>query len=515
MHRFKHQTQTTPKRLIYFSGHPRLTGNKMITRVYADYETVSGLFNGFQNVFPGWSGECASRTLSNLYNLHACRGLITNTNTGIEPSGQKPQLQLETSMSGPHHYLGHIDPRDYISVYIPEPQSGEFGLPIYTSYAITDVLAQHQQHQSASHPQMPKMKTHIPAENILTLTEYRWISGKDMTNPLKNRYGTLEHHADRNSNSNRNSNRNSNSNSNSNIKMVDTQTGTPAADSLFPNPGVLELGVSEIRLQIINPDPATNGGVEYDFSGFGAQLVSNSQPWRFNQARIQANPHAQHKLRLITYYYGTRYVSDYLMKPKLRQLDVGGSGLFIERHEFIQAITPINRDCGGFVILGRELKTWQGRKMGLELISVRVPFGFTLLVEPWAIHGDSNLTGLYSMAMTGNHLAMATADTVFIKNHNNAGNVRVIGVATGTYSQASTISGKMPTGPQQLLLTSDHMDQDDLQKADVALKSEIRTGCSWLESWYYNPVIWSPRLGKKILASIAQIPKLEFSCGFS
>jgi hypothetical protein len=501
MHRFKHQTQTTPKRLIYFSGHPRLAGSKMITRVYADYETVGGLFNGLPNVLSGfscWSGECASRTLSNLYNLHACRGLITSANIATESSGTQTHLQLETSMSGPHHYLGHIDPCDYISVYIPEPKPGEFGLPIYTSYSISDIsnasntsdiLAQDQQHQFTSHPQLPKMKTSIPTENILTLSEYWWISGKDMTTTLKKRYGTLEPQVD------------------NNIKLVDTQTGSPSADSLFPNPGVLELGVSEIRLQLINPDPATNGGVEYDFSGFGAQLVPNSQPWRFNQAGIQTNKHAQHKLRLITYYYGQRYVNDYLMRPR-RDTDPGGSGLFIERHEFIQAITPINRDCGGFVILGRELKTWQGRKVGLELISVQVPFGFTLLVEPWAIHGDSNLTGLYSMAMTGNHLAMQTADTVFLKNHNNTGNVRVVGVGVdvGAHEQAPN---KIPSGVQKLLLTSEHMTYDKLETADTALKVEIRTGCSWLESWYYNPVIWAPRVGKKILASLADLQKIK------
>ena len=112
------------------------------------------------------------------------------------------------------------------------------------------------------------------------------------------------------------------------------------------------------------------------------------------------------------------------------------------------------------------------------------------------------------MAMTGNHLAMSTADTVFIKNHNNAGNVRVIGVTTDAHEQ---VPNKTPSGVQKILLTSDHMDQDELQTADTMLKAEIRMGCSWLESWYYNPVIWAPRLGKKILASIAQIPELGFS----
>lgn len=478
--RFKCETQNTQKRLIYFSGHPQLqesTTNRLITRVYSDCGTINGLLYDSTR---GWLPlECASRTLSNLYNLHACRGCITDSD------GEKiNKLVLSASMSGPHHYLGHIDPRDYISVYIPKSNAGEFDLPIYTSYFISDtnntnnILAQQQSQNTDGNTQRPKNKTSIPAENIFTLSEYWWISGKDMTNTLKKRYGNIG------------------TQFGSNIKLINTQTGLAQNDSLFPNPGVLELGVSEIRLQIINPDTATNGGVEYDFSGFGAQIVPNSQPWRFNQASIRANPHAQHKLRLITYYYGSRYVPDYLLRNARHPQGVG-SGLFIERHEFIQAITPINPDCGGFVILGRELKTWHGHKVGLELIGVQVPFGYTLLVEPWAIHGDSNLVGLYSMAMTGNHIAMATADTVFIKNHNNAGNVRVIGVLDGARMTTITISGKIPTGQQKLLLISDHMDQDELQSADAALKAEIRSGCSWLESWYYNPVIWAPQLGKK------------------
>lgn len=467
-HKIKSETQTKPKRLIYFAGHPKLADSKLITRICADYETVSKLFWG--------TGECASRTLSNLYNLHACRGqVITN------PETQKTDLELESSMSGPHHYLGHIDPRDYITIHIPSQQNGlsaEYGLPIYTSYSPDtnfDVL------DAPQHAQAPKLKTKIPGENILTLNDYSWISGKDLTGPAKKRYGLKN-----------------NSDTSAEFKFIDTNTGLES-DSLFPNPGILELPMSEIRLKIIDPDPATNGGVEYDFACFGAQLVQNQQPWQFNQVGIQTNQHAQHKLRLITYYYGRDYVNKYLLPH-------GGSGLFIERHEFIQAITPINPDCGGFVILGQELKTWTGRKLGLELIGVRIPFGYTLLVEPWAIHGDSNLTGLYSMAMTGNHLAMATADTVFLKNHNNGGNVRVVDATSPIANITNNkIVAKQPSGQQKLLITSDQMSSNDLEIQDTELKLDIRYGISWLESWYYNPVIWTPKHSKKILTSIADL----------
>jgi hypothetical protein len=469
--KIKSETQTNLKRLIYFTGHPKIADSKLITRVCADYETVSKLFCG--------TGECASRTMSNLYNLHTCRGVVITN-----PDTQKLDLELESSMSGPHHYLGHIDPRDYITIHIPLQQNGpstEYGLPIYTSYSSDtnfDFLdAQQPNDTDTPILQTMKTKTKIPCENILTLSDYMWIPGKELTGPLKKRYGLKNNSAN-------------NSDIPVELKFIDTNTGLES-DSLFPNPGILELPMSEIRLKIIDPDPDTNGGLEYDFACFGAQLVPNQQPWQFNQVGIQTNQHARHKLRLITYYYGRDYVNKYLL-PR------GGSGLFIERHEFIQAITPINPDCGGFVILGQELKTWTGRKIGLELIGVRIPFGYTLLVEPWAIHGDSNLIGLYSMAMTGNHLAMATADTVFLKNHNNGGNVRVVGVMNPDANTSNKIVATQLSGQQKLLINSDQLSQDELNILDIKLKQEIRCGISWLESWYFQPVIWNPFISFKI-----------------
>ena len=103
---------------------------------------------------------------------------------------------------------------------------------------------------------------------------------------------------------------------------------------------------------------------------------------------------------------------------------MNGSGAFIERHEFIQAITPLNKECGGFVMLGREVIDIHGRK-SLELVACPVPFGYTLLVDVGSIHGDSTLTGLYMMAMTGNHVAMKTADSVFLKHRETKKNVLV------------------------------------------------------------------------------------------
>ena len=75
-------------------------------------------------------------------------------------------------------------------------------------------------------------------------------------------------------------------------------------------------------------------------------------------------------------------------------------------------------------MLGREVTARDGNSH-LELIACPVPFGFTLLVDVGSIHGDSTLTGLYMMAMTGNHHAMSTADTVYLKHRETRGNVLV------------------------------------------------------------------------------------------
>jgi len=145
----------------------------------------------------------------------------------------------------------------------------------------------------------------------------------------------------------------------------------------------------------------------------------------------------------VTYNYGDRYYEDYLMN---------GSGAFIERHEFIQAITPLNKQCGGFVILGREVTDGVSKKR-LELVACPVPFGYTLLVDVGSIHGDSTLTGLYMMAMTGNHVAMKTADSVFLKHRETKKNVRV-----STVPQLPTVSGLT-----SLLITSDQKSLETLR----------------------------------------------------
>jgi hypothetical protein len=169
---------------------------------------------------------------------------------------------------------------------------------------------------------------------------------------------------------------------------------------------------------------------------------------------------------------------------------VNGSGAFIERHEFIQAITPLNKECGGFVILGREVTDSVGRNH-LKLVACPVPFGFTLLVDVGSIHGDSTLTGLYMMAMTGNHIAMRTADSVFLKHRETKNNVLV-----RTVPSLPVVSGL--TG-SHFLFTSDEKPLRVLIREDKVLKDRIKASLNFFEALYWQPVVatigWNKTLG--------------------
>jgi len=218
---------------------------------------------------------------------------------------------------------------------------------------------------------------------------------------------------------------------------------------------------------------------DINLSKFSAQLVKNNEPFAFNQSLIQKYKHAQHKLRIITYNYGYKYVDNYL---------VPDTGIFIEKHEFIQAITPMNSECSGFVILGHITNNF------LELIAVSIPFGYTLLLEPWAIHGDSTLRGMYMMAMTGNHSAMQTADTVFLKNKITRKNIVIYSnESSNKFSNES--SNKYPNSNiinkmDDILLTSDKMSLEKLKKCDKILKQTINTTINKI-----NPImnlLWQP-----------------------
>ena len=122
--------------------------------------------------------------------------------------------------------------------------------------------------------------------------------------------------------------------------------------------------------------------------------------------------------------------------------------LFLEKHDFVQFITPLTRDCAGFVTIAKE----NARDHSMEIINIKIPFGSILLINPGVIHGDSTLKGLYLMGMTGNHHAMNTADTVFLKYGSGLVNTNFID---------ENIHNSVSTG-KNLLLTHSHCNKAKL-----------------------------------------------------
>lgn len=434
-------TSRKTKRLLYFLGHKKQSKSAMITRVCKNYETVSTVH----------TGESATRTLANLYNLHAVRGALNDNG----------ELIADTAMSGPHHYFGFLDPTKHHTIGA-DMLYREVNPPLCRT---TPTL------------RPPPQRPPVPAEPIMRIAGYRWRSGHNLEVP--------------------------------NPEYVDTTTGEALqTDSLFDAPGILELPVGYLLFKLITD------AYRYDLSAFRAQIVPNREPFAFDPLLVSANRHAQHKLRVVTYNYGKDYVDGYLLTPPSCDSNRGeGSGIFIERHEFVQAITPLSTDCGGYVILGRENNGF------LELIVVTIPFGYTLLVEPWAIHGDSTLTGMHMMAMTGNHEAMRTADTVFMKHEGRSVNCMAYPYVSPSYVApdffsadyrpklySSSIPSLIVEKPATLLLTSDKMPLSELLVHDHREKEEIYNSLSVFEKMYWRPVIltgnksvgWTKTLGTEL-----------------
>ena len=196
----------------------------------------------------------------------------------------------------------------------------------------------------------------------------------------------------------------------------------PFGGSLFPNPGLLLIDVEDddggqqhggqqqggrARIDLPAVDATT-----LDLSGFNARLVRNDgAPFRLADAPLAAKD----EFRPVSYDFGERYAE--------HCVEAGAGGLFLETHTFTQTMTPLDAHACGFITLGRWVDgvgvgagaaTAAGPVL-LELIAVRIPFGWTIIVDSGCMHGDSTFVGTYMMSMTSNHVTMESADTVFLK----------------------------------------------------------------------------------------------------
>jgi len=108
-------------------------------------------------------------------------------------------------------------------------------------------------------------------------------------------------------------------------------------------------------------------------------------------------------LYLVQYDFDKDYIEQYVMKM------AGGGGLFVETHPFPHVFTPLSEDCGGAIILGKDLG-----KGKFTFAAFQIPYGFTLKVDSNTIHGDSFFVGPYAIALTETE----RADSVLFRKEN-------------------------------------------------------------------------------------------------
>lgn len=206
--------------------------------------------------------------------------------------------------------------------------------------------------------------------------------------------------------------------------------------SLFPQPGILEIKAEEVLFPVFDAR-----GV--DLSSFKARLVKNDQPFKLVNSKLKPSD----EFRVVSFMYEPGYAS--------KQIN-DGVGLFLETHDFVQSLTPLNECCGGFVSLARA-----GAKPGtLDIIAVQVPFGWTIIIEKHCIHGDTTFSGFYMMTMTTDHITMQSADSVFIKSPLTKKNVRFSLEGSNPAGHAACNPLKGPSVNQPLVIYNSQLDQD-------------------------------------------------------
>lgn len=98
------------------------------------------------------------------------------------------------------------------------------------------------------------------------------------------------------------------------------------------------------------------------------------------------------------------------------------------------------------------------------------------------------------MSMTGNHRAMSTANTVYLKHRETATNVSIEPIFTSVKQEECS------TAASSLLMTSSIMPLEDLHKQVALLKDNLSWSLASLSTSLYDPcVIYTSTSWKKTL----------------
>jgi hypothetical protein len=141
---------------------------------------------------------------------------------------------------------------------------------------------------------------------------------------------------------------------------------------------------------------ATKENVRY----YGLELIENGKELTVRSEQVD--------IVMMKYDYTSIYKKDFLMQK------YGGGGVFIETHEFPHIHIPLSKDCGGYIVIGKQLSETE-----FNFTAFHIPFGYALYTPANTIHGDGTLIGEYGLALADSN--MISADTVLIYNKNTKG----------------------------------------------------------------------------------------------
>lgn len=128
---------------------------------------------------------------------------------------------------------------------------------------------------------------------------------------------------------------------------------------------------------------------------YGLQLIENGDNFAISSDEFQ--------IAMMKYDYTKDYKKDFLMQK------YGGGGVFVETHNFPHIHIPLNKACGGYIVIGKQVSA-----KVFHFTAFRIPYGYALYTPSYTIHGDGTLVGEYGLTVAD--AAMASADTVLIYN---------------------------------------------------------------------------------------------------
>lgn len=127
---------------------------------------------------------------------------------------------------------------------------------------------------------------------------------------------------------------------------------------------------------------------------YGLQLLAKGEAFTLTST--------EYDMALIEYDYKKNYRDDFLTQTE------GGGGFFVERHNFPHLHIPLDNNCGGYIVIGKQMTQTM-----FAFTAFNIPHNHALYTPANTIHGDGTLIGNHGITVAK---SSAKADTVLFYN---------------------------------------------------------------------------------------------------